>query len=160
MAFFNEQQQQQQVLLETGSFTGFRPLQELGANYFTVSPFKQPLCGNPEGWGPMSPHRYDFTPCFIDVWIASVSVFGLLFGSLAVWWLLAKKPKQEGQTKNAHFYIKQVDTIAKVTLSCYRSIELTNHLSPFLQSSSSTSLPSSLSRLFTCLISGMATSEC
>ncbi|KAM0353414.1 hypothetical protein ACHAP4_008660 [Fusarium culmorum] len=115
MAFFNEQQQQ--VLLETGSFTGFRPLQELGANYFTVSPFKQPLCGNPEGWGPMSPHRYDFTPCFIDVWIASVSVFGLLFGSLAVWWLLAKKPKQEGQTKNAHFYIKQVDTIAKSLLA-------------------------------------------
>lgn len=69
----------------------------------------------------MSPHRYDFTPCFIDVWIAAVSVFGLLFGSLAVWWLLVKKQKQEEQTKNAHFYIKQVniaatDLIADFTL--------------------------------------------
>ncbi|KAJ9417452.1 P-loop containing nucleoside triphosphate hydrolase protein [Fusarium oxysporum] len=117
MALYNEQQ----VLFETGSFTGFRPLRELGANYLTTGPFKQPLCGNSEGWGPLSPHRYDFTPCFIDVWISAVSVFGLLFGSLAVWWLLAKKQKQEGQTKNAHFYIKQsllaviiVDVIAQL----------------------------------------------
>lgn len=158
MAFFNEQQQQ--VLFETGSFTGFRPLRELGANYFTLSSFKQPLCGNPEGWGPLSPHRYDFTPCFIDVWIASVSVFGLLFGSLAVWWLLAKKPKQEGQTKNAHFYIKQVDTIAKIHLLCSCSIGLTHDFSLFSQSSSSTSSPNLLSRSFSCLMSGTATSEC
>ncbi|CCT71244.1 related to Ycf1p, Yor1p, rat organic anion transporter [Fusarium fujikuroi IMI 58289] len=108
MALYNEQQ----VLFETGSFTGFRPLRELGANYLTTGPFKQPLCGNSEGWGPLSPHRYDFTPCFIDVWISAVSVFGLVFGSLAVWWLLAKKQKQEGQTKNAHFYIKQVNSSA------------------------------------------------
>ncbi|CZR41093.1 uncharacterized protein FPRO_10682 [Fusarium proliferatum ET1] len=119
MALYNEQQ----VLFETGSFTGFRPLRELGANYLTTGPFKQPLCGNSEGWGPLSPHRYDFTPCFIDVWISAVSVFGLVFGSLAVWWLLAKKQKQEGQTKNAHFYIKQsllaviiVDVIAQLVV--------------------------------------------
>jgi ATP-binding cassette subfamily C (CFTR/MRP) protein 1 len=110
MAFYSEQQQQ--VLFETGSFTGFRPLRELGANYFSTISFKQPLCGNSEGWGPLSPHRYDFTPCFIDVWIAAVSVFGLLFGSLAVWWLLVKKQKQEGQTKNVPFYIKQVNIAA------------------------------------------------
>ncbi|KAF5021710.1 hypothetical protein F66182_6267 [Fusarium sp. NRRL 66182] len=119
MALYGEQQ----ILLETGSFTGFRPLRELGTNYFTTGPFKQPLCGNSEGWGPLSPHRYDFTPCFIDVWIAAVSAFGLFFGSLAVWWLLVKKQKQEGQAKNAHFYIKQsllaviiVDVIAQLVV--------------------------------------------
>jgi hypothetical protein len=159
MAFYNEQQQQQQLLFETGSFTGFRPLRELGANYFTLSSFKQPLCGNPEGWGPLSPHRYDFTPCFIDVWIASVSVFGLLFGSLAVWWLLTKKSKQDGQTKNAHFYLKQVNTTATIILHRNRSIELTHHSSPFSQSSSSTSLLNSLYRSSSCLMFGTATSE-
>jgi ATP-binding cassette subfamily C (CFTR/MRP) protein 1 len=98
----------QKVLLESGSFSGYRPLRELGSGYLTGSAFKQPLCGNEEGWGPLSPHRYDFTPCFIDVWIASVAVFGLVIGSLAVWWLLVKKEHNEAQSKNWHFYIKQV----------------------------------------------------
>ncbi|KAI5459860.1 P-loop containing nucleoside triphosphate hydrolase protein [Mariannaea sp. PMI_226] len=97
----------QKVLFETGSFSGYRPLRELGSGYLSVSAFKQPLCGNEEGWGPLSPHRYDFTPCFIDVWIASVAVFGLVIGSLAVWWLLVKKHHNESQPKNTHFYIKQ-----------------------------------------------------
>ncbi|KAI8662569.1 hypothetical protein LRP88_06782 [Fusarium phalaenopsidis] len=119
MALYDEQK----VLYETGSFTGFRPLRELGANYLSASPFKQPLCGNEEGWGPLSPHRYDFTPCFIDVWIAAVSVFGLVFGSLAIWWLLVRKQQQEAQAKNTHFFIKQtllaviiVDVIAQLVI--------------------------------------------
>ncbi|KPM46020.1 Metal resistance protein YCF1 [Neonectria ditissima] len=97
----------QKVLLETGSFSGFRPLGELGSSYLSASAFKQPLCGNEEGWGPMSRYRYDFTPCFIDVWIAAVAVFGLFFGSLAVWWLLVKKQQHEAQPKNVPFYLKQ-----------------------------------------------------
>jgi ATP-binding cassette, subfamily C (CFTR/MRP), member 1 len=81
----------QQVLHSTGSFTGFHRFRELGSNYLSAtSAFKQPLCGNEEGWGPLSPHRYDFTPCFIDVWIASVAVFGLLVGPIAIWSLVRK----------------------------------------------------------------------
>lgn len=100
---------QQTVFYETGSFSGFRPLRELGSGYLSAAAsFKQPLCGNEEGWGPLSPHQFDFTPCFIDVWIAAVSVFGLLIGSLAVWWLAVKKQKHPGQTHNVHFWIKQV----------------------------------------------------
>ncbi len=100
----------QQVLLHTGSFTGLRPVQQLGSGYLTAtSSFKQPLCGNEEGWGPLSPYRYDFTPCFIDVWVATVAVYGLLFGPIAIWWLLKKKQQLEhGATKNLHFWIKQV----------------------------------------------------
>jgi hypothetical protein len=101
--------EQQKVLLRTGSFSGYRPLSKLGSNYLSATAsFKQPLCGNEEGWGPLSPYRYDFTPCFIDVWIASVSVFGIVFGSIALWWLLSKKTQQYGTAKNAHFWIKQV----------------------------------------------------
>lgn len=100
---------EQQVLLQTGSFTGLRPLQKLGSKYFSISGFRQPLCGNEEGWGPISKYRYDFTPCFIDVWVATVSVYALLLGPIAIWWLLMKKKKlEDGTTKNAHFYIKQV----------------------------------------------------
>lgn len=100
---------EQQVLLRTGSFTGFRPLEQLGSNYFSVSEFEQPLCGNGEGWGPISKYRYDFTPCFIDVWLATVSVYALILGPVAIWWLLSKKkPLEHGITKNAHFWTKQV----------------------------------------------------
>ncbi|KAH6984873.1 P-loop containing nucleoside triphosphate hydrolase protein [Ilyonectria sp. MPI-CAGE-AT-0026] len=97
----------QKVLFETGSFSGYRPLRELGSGYLSSSAFKQPLCGNEEGWGPMSPHRFDFTPCFIDVWIAAVAVFGLFIGSLAVWWL-TKKQQNATQSKTTQFYIKQI----------------------------------------------------
>jgi ATP-binding cassette, subfamily C (CFTR/MRP), member 1 len=99
----------QKVLHSTGSFTGFRPLQELGSNYLAgTANFRQPLCGNEEGWGPLSPFRYDFTPCFIDVWIATVAVFGLLFGSIAIWWLVTKTSQTLSTAKNWHFWIKQV----------------------------------------------------
>ena len=65
----------------------------------------QPLCGNQEGWGPISPFRYDFTPCFLDVWISVVAVFGIAFGAAAVWWLLKRKSPSP-VSKNWHFYTK------------------------------------------------------
>ena len=65
----------------------------------------QPLCGNKEGWGPISPFRYDFTPCFLDVWIVVVAAFGIFFGAAAIWWLL-KKRSPSSVTKNWHFYSK------------------------------------------------------
>ncbi|KAH9884583.1 P-loop containing nucleoside triphosphate hydrolase protein [Xylariomycetidae sp. FL2044] len=99
----------QRVLLQsTGSFTGYRPLlQELGQGYTSATRhFKQPLCGNEEGWGPLSPFRYDFTPCFIDVWVFVVAVFGVFGGALAIWYVL-RRQKPSGVPKDWHFWSKQ-----------------------------------------------------
>lgn len=68
---------------------------------------RQPLCGNSEGWGPLSPDRFDFTPCFLDVWIAVVAVGGIFGGAGALWYLLKKCPSQPVK-KNWHFYAKLV----------------------------------------------------
>lgn len=68
---------------------------------------KQTLCGNIEGWGPISPFRYDFTPCFLDVWITSVACFGIVFGIGAIWFLL-KRRLPSPVSKNWHFYAKLV----------------------------------------------------
>lgn len=73
---------------------------------------RQPFCGDSEGWGPLSPSRFDLTPCFLDVWIAVVAAFGLLMGAGAVWFLLKKRIAQP-VAKNWHFYTKLV---------CIRSI--------------------------------------
>jgi hypothetical protein len=82
-------------LFSTGSFTGFRStLQQLGHGYLSSSKENpQPLCGNLEGWGPLSKERYDFTPCFMDVWVSTVAVYGILFGAVAVWWLVRRKTR-------------------------------------------------------------------
>jgi hypothetical protein len=82
-------------LLSTGSFTGFRStLEQLGQGYLTSDKGNsQPLCGNAEGWGPLSKERYDFTPCFMDVWVSTVAVYGILFGAVAVWWLVRRKSR-------------------------------------------------------------------
>ncbi|KAF2474108.1 multidrug resistance-associated protein 1 [Lindgomyces ingoldianus] len=68
---------------------------------------QQPLCGNAEGWGPLSPIRYDFTPCFLDVWIAVVAVGGILGGAGAAWYLL-KECTPQPVKKNWHFYAKLI----------------------------------------------------
>lgn len=68
---------------------------------------RQPLCGNSEGWGPISPIRYDFTPCFLDVWIATVAAFGILGGVGALWYLYRQCPPQPVK-RNWHFFAKLV----------------------------------------------------
>ncbi|KAK3676345.1 ATP-binding cassette glutathione S-conjugate transporter ycf1 [Recurvomyces mirabilis] len=74
--------------------------------YLSASRHKaQPFCGNAEGWGPLSPHRWDFTPCFLDIWIAVVSVFGILGGAGAIYYLL-RYCKPAAVEKNWHFYTK------------------------------------------------------
>ncbi|KAF2970611.1 hypothetical protein GQX73_g2991 [Xylaria multiplex] len=99
--------QSQEVLQLTGSFTGYRPLLELGNHYLSASDsFRQPLCGNEEGWGPISPFRYDFTPCFVDIWVFVVAAFGLVGGSLAVWYV-SRKQKAVAVCKDWHFWTKQ-----------------------------------------------------
>ena len=65
----------------------------------------QPLCGNSEGWGPMSPVRWDFTPCFLDVWVVVVSIWGILGGLAAIYYLY-KKRQPEPVKKDWHFYTK------------------------------------------------------
>jgi hypothetical protein len=80
----------------------------LGFTYLTATTScRKPLCGNAEGWGPLSPFRYDFTPCFLDVWISTVAVFGIVFGAGAVWWLITRKDKAE-VAKDWHFWTKLV----------------------------------------------------
>ena len=65
----------------------------------------EPLCGDPEGWGPLSSIRFDFTPCFLDIWLILVAVWGLLFGAGALWYLLRKRTAQD-VPRNWHFYTK------------------------------------------------------
>ena len=66
---------------------------------------RQPLCGDPEGWGPVSSLRWDLTPCFLDVWIVGVALWGLLFGIGALWYLFKKRIAQD-VPKNWHFHAK------------------------------------------------------
>jgi ATP-binding cassette subfamily C (CFTR/MRP) protein 1 len=68
---------------------------------------RQPLCGNSEGWGPLSPIRFDFTPCFLDVWIAVVAAWGIVGGAGALWYLYRTCPSQHVK-RNWHFYAKLV----------------------------------------------------
>lgn len=63
----------------------------------------------------MSPFRYDFTPCFLDVWITAVAVFGVVLGAAAVWFLLSKRTPST-VTKNWHFYAK-LSVIAALILA-------------------------------------------
>jgi len=86
----------------------FNPTSDFEPDYLGVTrEGKQPLCGNIEGWGPISPFRYDFTPCFLDVWISAVAVFGIVCGAAAVLYLFrTKTPQPVG--KNWHFYTKLV----------------------------------------------------
>lgn len=96
-----------QSILSTASVTGLRPLEELSSHYLSAEPVRQqPLCGNKEGWGPISSDRYDFTPCFMDVTVCTVACFGILFGAGALWWLLNKR-KARHVSRNWHFWTKQ-----------------------------------------------------
>lgn len=53
----------------------------------------------------MSPHRWDFTPCFLDVWVLVVVAYGVLGGLGAIWYLHKKCPPQDVK-KDWHFYTK------------------------------------------------------
>ncbi len=82
------------------------PASPLAHGYLHASKHhSQPLCGNSEGWGPISPIRYDFTPCFLDVWIAVVAVFGIVGGAGALWYLYSKCPPQPVK-RDWHFFAK------------------------------------------------------
>ncbi|EGE06583.1 ABC metal ion transporter [Trichophyton equinum CBS 127.97] len=63
------------------------------------------FCGDAEGWGPISSIRYGLTPCFLDVFICFVAVFGLV-GSAGALWLLLRHRTAENIPRNWHFYAK------------------------------------------------------
>lgn len=65
------------------------------------------FCHDIEGWGPVSPFRFDFTPCFLDVWIATVAIWGIL-GGIGALILLLKYRAAQPVNKNWHFYAKLV----------------------------------------------------
>ncbi|KAF2012769.1 multidrug resistance-associated protein 1 [Aaosphaeria arxii CBS 175.79] len=81
---------------------------------------QQPLCGNSEGWGPLSPIRFDFTPCFLDVWIAVVAVFGI-FGGAAATWYLYRQGHPQPVKKNWHFYAKLTTIVALIATSAVQA---------------------------------------
>ena len=64
-----------------------------------------PLCGNDEGWGPLSSVRWDFTPCFLDVWVDVVSIWGILGGLAAVLYLYKRRSPQPVK-QDLHFWAK------------------------------------------------------
>jgi ATP-binding cassette subfamily C (CFTR/MRP) protein 1 len=67
----------------------------------------QAFCHNIEGWGPFTADRYDFTPCFMDVPVTVVSIFGILSGALTIWWLYATQSRLHTR-KDWHYYSKLV----------------------------------------------------
>ncbi|KAI9887687.1 MAG: hypothetical protein M1823_000551 [Watsoniomyces obsoletus] len=86
--------------------TSWSPFEQSPPGYLAATVAKQhPFCKNLEGWGPLSPIRYDFTPCFLDVWIATVAAFGWVFGATAAWWLI-KHNQSRPTPRNWHFYTK------------------------------------------------------
>ncbi|KAK9474869.1 uncharacterized protein V1510DRAFT_410888 [Dipodascopsis tothii] len=51
------------------------------------------FCRDPEGWGPLSPQYYDFTPCFSDASLPNaVTAFGIIMGIVQIRQLLRVKP--------------------------------------------------------------------
>lgn len=103
-----------QSILTAGSLSGFRVAEDLGYGYLRADKStRQALCGSKEGWGPLSPHRYDFTPCFMDACVSFVASYGILFGAVAVWWLVKRKTRTEIE-KDWHFWTKQVWRMASL----------------------------------------------
>ncbi|KAF2005508.1 multidrug resistance-associated protein 1 [Amniculicola lignicola CBS 123094] len=99
----------------------FQPTSPVLHGYLTASTSaRQPLCGNSEGWGPLSPSRYDFTPCFLDVWIAVVAVWGIVGGAGALYYLFNQCSSQPVK-QNWHFYAKLITIGALVVTAALQA---------------------------------------
>ncbi|RPB26840.1 putative ABC metal ion transporter [Terfezia boudieri ATCC MYA-4762] len=64
------------------------------------------FCSDPEGWGPISRDKEDFTPCFADLTVDIVSLGLILLGSLNLASLLKQTAYPVPQ--NWHYYLKLV----------------------------------------------------
>ncbi|CUS10944.1 unnamed protein product [Tuber aestivum] len=74
------------------------------------------FCGDPEGWGPISPNgRSDFTPCFLDSMIDGVSLGVIFFGALQVYWLSRQKPV--GSVRDWSYTLKLVLVASAIAAS-------------------------------------------
>lgn len=94
--------------LVIGNDRGFTGHFYTAANPLHVSTtFRQPFCGNSEGWGPINSDVTDFTPCFVDVPVSIAAAWGVLMGAGALW-LLLKRREPQHVPKNWHFYTKLV----------------------------------------------------
>ncbi|KAF2715200.1 multidrug resistance-associated protein 1 [Pleomassaria siparia CBS 279.74] len=87
---------------------------------------QQALCGNVEGWGPLSPDRFDFTPCFLDVWVAVVAAGGVLGGAAAIYYLLTKCPSQQVK-KDWHFFAKLATIGALIVTAAVQAVLQTQY---------------------------------
>ncbi|KAF2490569.1 multidrug resistance-associated protein 1 [Lophium mytilinum] len=96
------------------------PFKPFAHGYLAATKHHQKLCGNPEGWGPLSRYRYDFTPCFLDVWISVVAVWGIVAGVGAIWYLF-KKCSPQPVSKNWHFYAKLITIGALIITSALQA---------------------------------------
>ena len=79
------------------------------------------FCSDIEGWGPLSPFRYDMTPCFLEIWVLWVAAWGLIMGGGAIWFLLTRRASHP-ISKNWHFYAKLVSIIR----ACNRAVMSVN----------------------------------
>jgi hypothetical protein len=78
--------------------------------FYVVDKASKSLCHNTEGWGPLSPSRYDFTPCTLDAIITVVVVlFGIVLGTSTIVYLRRNQPSQEVK-RNWHFWAKMVSS--------------------------------------------------
>ncbi|CAG8043220.1 unnamed protein product [Penicillium salamii] len=106
---------QSQVVLE-----GSRPGDLLHSLGSAIESNRQPFCTDSEGWGPFSSSRFDLTPCFLDVIVAVVAVWGTLSG-LGALWLLLKKRIPQPVSKNWHFYTKLVVLAAIIAVTALQA---------------------------------------
>ncbi|KAF8463649.1 putative ABC metal ion transporter [Kalaharituber pfeilii] len=65
---------------------------------------QETFCGDPGGWGPISPETGEFTQCFIDLTLDIVSITLIILGSFNLAWLL-KQPAFP-VPKNWHYWLK------------------------------------------------------
>ncbi|RMD42862.1 hypothetical protein DV735_g2276, partial [Chaetothyriales sp. CBS 134920] len=73
------------------------------------------------GWGPVSPTRFDLTPCFLDLGRVLVAAWGIIFGALALWYLLRRKTAQD-VPKDWHFYTKLTVVVALIGNTAFQAV--------------------------------------
>lgn len=71
---------------------------------------KQSFCRNVEGWGPLSPDRAFFTPCFLDASLAIFALAGVLLGLAAIF-TLARTKGHKPWMKSWNFLAKLVSSL-------------------------------------------------